>query len=388
MATFLTNSKQLTSELKRLCTTYKHYMWATAWAGDANEFESGKLLRDNIERVEKLVVGLHFYQTSPKFIKDFMGHKTVRFFMQTDGTFHPKVYLFYNNNHKWEALVGSSNFTLQGFNVNTEANVLLSEQDGDILFTQIKDFVENIWKDSKAYDEDLLDIYVANHNVQKHNIDKLKQSKLTEKITNFDLMSWQEFEERITQCESLDERIHLLDVAHKLFKSHKHFNDIPLDKRQCLAGIVADMEGNNIDWRLFGTTKGFGFFKQAVNNSNPYLAQAIDCIPLEGEINESHFNNYIKLFRKALPASRNKDPRCSATRLLAIKRPDVFVCVDEKNKRGICKEYHIPFSHLTLDNYWSLLIERIRSDQWFSEKSKSKYYKYRVALLDCPHYNS
>lgn len=387
MAQFLSDNKQLIAEFQRLCTTYKHYMWATAWAGDADSVV-GKLLRKHVARIEKLVVGLHFYQTSPNFIDEFMSFPSVRFYPQTDETFHPKVYLFYDDSEHWEALVGSSNFTRHGFSKNIEANVLLSQADGGDIFKQIKNFVESIWTKAEHYDKDLLAIYKTNQKVQQRHIDRLKKSRLKEKITDFDLMSWEEFEEKISNDKRLNNRIELLRVAHEIFKKHPQFNTIELAKRKNLAGFVETMPGHeDIDWRLFGSTKPCRNFKPAVNEENIYLAKAIDSIPLEGEIKEHHVKNYIKLFRKAIPMNR-KNPLTSATRLLAIKRPDVFVCVDERNKRGICKEYNIPLSHMTLDNYWPLLIRRIQSDEWFEGEKKSKYYKYRVALLDCLHYEN
>ena len=80
-----------------------------------------------------------------------------------------------------------------------------------------------------------------------------------------------------------------------------------------------------------------------------------------------------------------KRPLASATRLLALKRPDIFVCIDDKNKKHLCEKYGIIERELTLDTYWSLIM-RIRESLWFKEYSTTIYKKYQVALLDCIYY--
>ena len=68
-----------------------------------------------------------------------------------------------------------------------------------------------------------------------------------------------------------------------------------------------------------------------------------------------------------------------------MKRPDVFVCVNKQNKKGICKQFGIPVSKLTVKTYWDLLIERIMASAWYNAP-KTELFPYRVAMLDCLHY--
>ena len=102
---FISNQKALTSEFERLCSQYSKYKFAVAWAGYG--FNMEKILWKNKSKIENAIVGLHFYQTSPDFIEKYLLEDSVRYIKQTDGTFHTKIYLFYNSVEEWEVLVGS-----------------------------------------------------------------------------------------------------------------------------------------------------------------------------------------------------------------------------------------------------------------------------------------
>ncbi len=118
---FITSASKLEAEFTRLIRKHGAFLWATAWAGiGSRAFKELVAAREKIRRV---VVGLHFYQTHPDFIQVFIKHKHkgVRFIKQTEGTFHPKLYLFLDDDGHWEMLVGSPNFTQPAFTLNTEA---------------------------------------------------------------------------------------------------------------------------------------------------------------------------------------------------------------------------------------------------------------------------
>ena len=110
-------------------------------------------------------------------------------------------------------------------------------------------------------------------------------------------------------------------------------------------------------------------------------------IPLEGVVTKQQFDAYCKVF-----LSRWNNPLASATRLLCIKRPDTFVCVDSKNKDRLCKAFGIPKNSLTLETYWEKIVMRVRDASWFNDEGSShspmvkKIKKYQVAMLDALYY--
>ena len=71
------------------------------------------------------------------------------------GPLHAKAYLCWYANHAepGAAVVGSSNFTLAGFTGNTELNVRVT---GDAEMEALRDWFENLWRDSQDISEALL----------------------------------------------------------------------------------------------------------------------------------------------------------------------------------------------------------------------------------------
>ena len=71
----ITNSKTLEKQFLRLLDKYSKYYWLTAWASSkSTSFD--KLVR-NKQRIKKIIVGIHFYQTHPDFIETFLDSKNV-----------------------------------------------------------------------------------------------------------------------------------------------------------------------------------------------------------------------------------------------------------------------------------------------------------------------
>ena len=74
-----------------------------------------------------------------------------------------------------------------------------------------------------------------------------------------------------------------------------------------------------------------------------------------------------------------------------MKRPDQFVCLSSKNKRGLCKDFGITQSKIDYDFYWEEFIERIRDAPWWKsdepeEKSERGVWLGRAAMLDAIFY--
>jgi hypothetical protein len=55
------NSSQLTNEFERLMTQYNQYCWSTSWAVVSSKHFD--YLKKNQNKIQIIVVGLHFYQT-------------------------------------------------------------------------------------------------------------------------------------------------------------------------------------------------------------------------------------------------------------------------------------------------------------------------------------
>src|SRR2546427_5305823 len=123
----LTTTAQMSCELVRLIEECVSCQVAVAWASVG--FKAFDLLAKHHSKIDRMIVGTHFYQTNPHFIENFLNHPKVRFIMRADGVFHPKVYLFLKAAGEWECLIGSPNFTKGGFDLNDEMAVLITNRD-------------------------------------------------------------------------------------------------------------------------------------------------------------------------------------------------------------------------------------------------------------------
>ena len=88
----ITESSELTEAFEDLITHYDNFYCCVAWAGAPKSFKAGRLLLKHSSKIKKAIVGLHFYQTHPEFISTFIDNESIRFFMETHGVFHDKIY--------------------------------------------------------------------------------------------------------------------------------------------------------------------------------------------------------------------------------------------------------------------------------------------------------
>lgn len=390
------DDKNLCKRFSDLCKRYSHYMWAIAWAGKVSNFDMAKILTDNSHKIDKVLVGLHFYQTAPSFIDCFMDNDRVRYYKKSDGIFHSKVYLFYNSKNDWSAIIGSSNFTNSGFHKNTEANIYIHHTDKGISFEQLKDYISSLWDNGSLFTKSELALYRSAFESQQKKLDSLKKStsvshsKTVSRITQsftatpLSIMTWEEYFHSISlkDSQNIHYRLNILKEARRLFKRHSSFASMDLNARRAIAGVISYLdETGDADWKFFGST-GNGKFMHAIKVNDVNISNAIDSIPLNGEVTRQMFDDYCKAF------SSWSDPMSSATRLLAMKRPDLFVCVNSKNKKELSVLLAIPQSHLTLDNYWEEVHQKIINSIWFKDSNirnvgiATDVKKFQVALLD------
>lgn len=397
----ITDSKTLKKHFLRLLDKYPQYFWLSAWASSKSvPFDQ---LVKNKQRIEKIVVGIHFYQTHPDFIDAFIESENVKYIKQPEGTFHPKIFLFYNNKHDWELVVGSANFTHAAFTDNTEISTLIRSTDlnaSEILAETFK-VINATWLKAQYFGVDELEQYKKiwkNFRPKINSLSGSYGSKLSKKkkfskpiylvpVVN---MNWDEFMDKVKAdpYHSLTSRIKVLKIAKDLFQKVDSFYDLADDERKFIAGIPNNLPvDNDVDWGYFGSMKGAGIYKNRIITNDSNISKALDEIPFSGQITKIHYQRFLENYKRTFEGNY----LATATRLLAMKRPDTFVCLDSKNKSALCKDFGITQAGINYERYWDEIIERIYDSNWWlnpepKNKPEQSISDARAAFLDSLYY--
>lgn len=394
----VTDTKKLSKTFINLTKKYRYISFATAWASTGHE--AFRLLLEYQEKIQHSTIGLHFYQTDPEVLAQLQHNKNARFILQTNGVFHPKLYLFWNTPTDWVLLSGSANFTNGAFNGNNRETMLLIKGESADFFQEISRFLKNDCFDNAVEigDEQIERYRILYHQRQKplqtlsnRYLTGNKHSEMGKSIlsTNILTYSWDKYFKIIQQDknQSFKDRLDLLDYVKEFFQNNGNFLSIDSENRKLISGLPNNAKGSQeLDYGLFGSTKSNGNFHKEINNGNPKIIQAINLIPLTGEISKSNFLEYDKIFRQA----GFNNPIGVATRLLTMKRPDLFFCFNGANKEKICAELDLP-KNLNAERYWDEILLRIYDTAWFNSSRpqdtiEQKAWDGRVALIDCIYY--
>ncbi len=124
---FLPTVAAFNQAFQSCCETYDALDMYVAWVGDPRAV----LPFEHISQLKAIraVVGVAFSQSHPDGIRWLMEQARIRI-ANAKPLFHPKVFLF-SRKGRQVALIGSSNFTCQGFCANMETNVLIEGEAED-----------------------------------------------------------------------------------------------------------------------------------------------------------------------------------------------------------------------------------------------------------------
>lgn len=372
----------------RLLNKHEKMAFAVAWASaDTDVFEQIKI---NRKKIVYAAIGTHFYQTHPNVLESFVGSKKVKFVLQPQGVFHPKVYLFWSKGI-WDILIGSANLTASAMNNNSELMIHIpSNGDESTLDSETLDQIKEFWHMGEVVTDESVAKYRALWAAQQPALKRISGSYSGEGRskspvhTEIMSMSWESFYNAIQAdpYHGFDLRCDLLDLVRDAFRNNKSFSEMEIGLRKTIAGLPNDF---NRHWGWFGSMQGAGYYHQAVNDNNIHLSAALDFIPLDGAIGREHYEAYIEEFIKAFPRGRHGVG--IASRLLALKRPDYFVCLDSRNKSQICKDFDIKQTGMTYERYWDDVICRVMDSVWWNTPKPrnvkaARVWLGRAAMLD------
>jgi len=397
----ISDTKELAKTFADWCAKADDIRVVTAWATE--DCAACNSLTNARSNISTMVIGLDFYTTSPSFLKSFRSAIRIGTALGS-ATFHPKLYLFQDGDSCC-CIMGSSNFTSGGFGGNTEINVCIEGAKTDAFFQQITTFIDDQEKNSEpittAEIADYADQFQKLKNKRKRlakfrasqeaqaKAQRTRQSEQAGDAPPEQLnKSWAEFvgiilaPKRRARIDggkpgNLD-YLQTAEHAQGLFSQHGKLGKMPLADRQFIGG-TSDEGG----W--FGSMKGAGKFGQRLNSNPASLDAALDHIPLSGALKKTQFDAFTAAhqWKRAGVAT--------ASRLLAMKRPDLFVCVDSKNRYGIAEAFDVSQSSLyDFPGYWDLMQRIWRCAWWRAPRPpqgvERRIWDARAAILDSIYY--
>ena len=392
----LSNSREIEETLIDLLIKCESCSIAVAWASAKNNFFN--VMFDNSKKIKKLIVGMHFYQTDPNFLEAFKNEESLKVIKDLSGVFHPKIY-FFKRKQGVTLVIGSANLTKAAFSINSECCAVIELNTNAPEALDIEKVLSIYWKEAEKIDQEFIDSYriqfskryfdrsrLSGEYSKKEYEAKKEEIKSPFKSSIFN-MAWDKFIKKISNdnYHSIDGRIEILKQAKELFDK-KRFTNFNLDERKKISGFFSP--NDDIDWGWFGSMRGAGDFKKQIINNNLEFSKALDSIPSTGEVTKAHFEKFCDHFLKAYD---RENPLATATRLLAMKRPDYFFCMASKNKDKFCKDFGLKKTTITISNYWDEVVERIIDCTWWnSECPKGEREKElwlgRAAFLDVIYY--
>jgi len=400
-----TEPKRVSKRLLALLDTCKSFSWASAWATDNEVVKAALKAR---KKMAHLVIGTHRYITDPVVLDQCLGIEHVKVLPPIGRLFHPKVYMFDLDN-RLEVYVGSSNLTGAGLSTNAECGVFLNAEHDDPKLLQFMAYIQKCWDGADILDAEFITSYKANRKRVEYAQEELKKFTPVKpprrtKHTANDIapqdMDWSEFVRRVKsdKMHSLKDRLRMLELARKL--TTQRFDRLIEVERKCVAGlrpeaggdagILQSAERDGVEWGWFGQMSANGKYNDVLRNNYRIISKAMEHIPSAGPVTKRDYDAYLKTF-KTIP-SASKTWLGMGTRLIAMRRPDQFVCIDGPNKKGVCGYLGAPYTSTNLDNYWENIIEQVRLTPWFlqevpNKKLERQIWECRTALLDAIYYD-
>ncbi|MER2492790.1 hypothetical protein [Catenovulum sediminis] len=192
------------------------------------------------------------------------------------------------------------------------------------------------------------------------------------------------------QATALDERLRLLAYSQNILTQIE--TGVIEEDKLVLAGkhtAKHDPSIYDFDVEWFGSCKGQKLFVQLLQQQTEQFAEALNEIPAAGEVTYPQYqafcDKYKQIFITNGEAAATLYP---ATRLLALKRPDVFVALSSQKVDAICQGLSIAkVKKSDFSAYWQDLIMTLQTCPWWKaaepeDEFEKSLWQYRAILID------
>ena len=190
--------------------------------------------------------------------------------------------------------------------------------------------------------------------------------------------------------QALAERLRLLNYISSLRIST--FADMSDLERLAFAGkhlSAHEPAKFDFDVELFGSTRGAKGLHELLQHTPSLLDDALSAIPLEGEVSEADYKEFVKRYTAAFATlDKAKAGLFAATRLLAMRRPDVFMVLTASKVDALCQGLGlVKLKPTDFSRYRVDIIEALHRQPWFKsaqpeDATELELWNNRVVLFD------
>lgn len=336
----ITSAEALLAVLSQLCEWADELRLAFAWAHSQHGSAAHWLALD-LSKTSRAVIGTEFARTEPYVLERFNTLPgRLRVAINERGTFHPKVIVGIKRGQA-KAILGSANFTGAAYSTNAELNVLLSGSTANAEIADLLAYIDGWWsKASEVDDAWIADYQKAFERAQRQAVIPIPRAALEITSISSLAMSWPDYLQRINGQEGReagpDFKISVrgaspsyfeeLNSAAALFAKEPRFDRLNRDQRFQLMGVGGNSNG------LLGSMHAAGFAKGVAGRDPGEIGKTLDRLPLSGPVSLDTVRDLLNELTSIKGIKLGV-----ATRLFAVKRPDLFVSVNNGSNPQLAK---------------------------------------------------
>ncbi|CAH9064386.1 hypothetical protein PSECIP111951_03337 [Pseudoalteromonas holothuriae] len=197
------------------------------------------------------------------------------------------------------------------------------------------------------------------------------------------------FVEQHSEVLALDEQLKL--VTYLADKRTAALKEMIVEDRLAFSGKHAaslDPAVYNFDVEWFSSTKNAKGFHQLLADLPGAFDEALAHIPAQGDVTEQDYQQFMIAYFMAFNGSDEKPTLAPATRLLAMRRPDVFTPISNSKLDALCSALGITkLNNRDFERYWQDIVLTVHAMPWFKMPTPANELEQQLvdikALLPC-----
>ncbi|AQP99558.1 hypothetical protein H5119_15275 [Pseudoalteromonas sp. SG45-5] len=188
---------------------------------------------------------------------------------------------------------------------------------------------------------------------------------------------------------ALDEQLRLVSYI-KSIREQSLKDMIPEDLLAFSGKHMASLDPStyNFDVEWFASTKSAKSFHQMLADLPGAFDDALANIPLEGDITQYEYQQFVAAYSKVFTDNGEKPTLAPATRLLAMRRPDLFTPITNNRLDALCGALGVPkLKNSDFERYWQDIVKGIQAMSWYKMANASNELEEQLvaikALIPC-----